>query len=109
MTVRLAVVTNPIGCATDVFWTSTPDGMSGEMLGMVVAQTTEPRVVSMGTTIAVQGQVNCAVPGSSGAIDVSVEVMVGGDWQEAPMSGTRSCNIAAGPGGCVIAFTSDLS
>ena len=109
MTVRVNVDTSPVGCGTNVYWVSSPDGMSGQMLNMTSSGASTPELVPTGTMISVQADIDCAVPGSHGGIDAAVQVMVNGTWQDAPVSGTNTCNIADGPGGCVVQFTSQLS
>ncbi|HXV76119.1 MAG TPA: hypothetical protein VD788_07345, partial [Candidatus Polarisedimenticolaceae bacterium] len=89
MTVRLNVMTNPVGCAANVYWESSPDGMTGEMIRMTSPAASNPEVVSNGTTISVNGNMSCAVPGSSGSVDATLQMMVNGNWQDAPMTGTH--------------------
>jgi len=109
MAVRVAVSTNPVGCQSDVYWVSTPDGMSGQLLHLTSSAATDPEMVDPGTMLEINGSIICTVPGSSGNVDAKVEVMVGGNWQELPQSGTSSCVVSSGPGGCVIGFTSEVS
>jgi hypothetical protein len=110
MPVRLNVQTSPVGCSSSVYWTSAPDGMDGQMEGMTSPQATTPEMIDRGTMISVQGGITCAVPGSSGDVDVSVQIMVGGDWQDLPADGgTHSCAVNSGPGGCTFEFSSEVS